>query len=139
MLANRLAWSSLQATDSSQKLIWGVVSELVVEEASRGDFDASRLRLEVISNLEELSIDNATIGLTHKLLEAGLISERAAADATHIAVAARHGTDYLLTWNCKHIANAEIIRRISYIIGEEGYFVPIICTPRELIGGQEDE
>ena len=47
--------------------------------------------------------------------------------------------DYTNTWNCNHIANAEIIRRISYVISKCGYFVPIICTPRELFGGEEDE
>ena len=115
------------------------VSEGVVEEASRGDSEAARRRLEAISGLESLAIDEPAILLTEKLLETGLIPEKAAADAIHIAVAARHGMDYLLTWNCRHIANAEIIRQLSHVIGEEGYYVPVICTPRELFGGQEDE
>ena len=56
-----------------------------------------------------------------------------------IAVAARHGIDYLLTWNCKHIANAEIIRRLDQVIRDAGYLAPTICTPTELFGGQEHE
>lgn len=115
------------------------ISEAVVEEASRGDPNAAQRRLELISNLDELSIDEQVISLTTTILETGLIPQKAAADAVHIAVAARHGVDYLLTWNCKHIANAEIIRRISYVISQEGYFVPIVCTPRELLEGQENE
>ncbi len=54
-------------------------------------------------------------------------------------VAARHGIDYLLTWNCKHIANAEIIRRLDQVIRDNGYLAPTICTPTELFGGQDHE
>jgi len=115
------------------------ISEAVVEEASRGDVEASRRRLEALSGLEELAIDEPAIGLAEKLLENGLIPQKAAADAIHIAIAARHGVDYLLTWNCRHLANAEIIRRVSHIVDREGYYVPIICTPRELFGEQENE
>ena len=109
-----------------------------MEEASRGDVEASRRRLEALSGLEELAIDEPAIGLAEKLLENGLIPQ-AAADAIHIAVAARHGVDYLLTRNCRHLANAEIIRQVSHIVDREGYYVPIICTPRELFGEQENE
>ncbi|MCC5840329.1 MAG: type II toxin-antitoxin system VapC family toxin [Opitutales bacterium] len=115
------------------------ISEAVVEEASRGDAEAARKRLEVISDLEELSIDEPVLSLTREILGTGLIPRKASADAVHIAVAARHGIDYLVTWNCKHIANAEMIRKISHVISQCGYFVPIICTPRELFGGEEDE
>jgi predicted nucleic acid-binding protein len=116
-----------------------LVSEAVIEEASRGDPDASQRRLGLLFGLEELSIDEEVISLSQKILETGLIPSKASADTIHIAVAARHSVDYLLTWNCKHIANAETIRQISHIIGEEGKFVPVICTPRELFGGHEDE
>ena len=115
------------------------ISEAVVEEASRGDVEASRRRLEALSGMEELAIDEPAIGLAEKLLENGLIPQKAAADAIHIAVAARHGVDYLLTWNCRHLANAEIIRQVSHIVDREGFYVPIICTPRELFGEQENE
>lgn len=115
------------------------VSEAVIDEASRGDPSAAQRRLESIHGVENLSIDEQVISLTTEILSSDLIPGKAAADAVHIAVAARHGVDYLLTWNCKHIANAEIIRQISFIISKNGYFVPIICTPRELFGGQENE
>jgi hypothetical protein len=55
-------------------------------------------------------------------------------DAAHIAVAAVNNMDYLLTWNCKHLANAQIIRRISVICNRQGYNMPVICTPEELMG-----
>ncbi len=83
------------------------ISEAVVEEASRGDAEAARRRLEAISELEELSIDEPVLSLTREIFGTGLISGKASADALHIAVAARYGVDDLVTWNCKPIANAE--------------------------------
>ena len=88
-------------------------------------------RLEALSGLEELAIDEPAISLAEKLLENGLIPKKSAADAIHIAVAARHGVDYLLTWNCRH--------QVSQTVDREGYYVPIICTPRELFGEQKNE
>ncbi|MCP4350115.1 MAG: type II toxin-antitoxin system VapC family toxin [Desulfobacterales bacterium] len=55
-------------------------------------------------------------------------------DAAHIAIASANDIDYLLTWNCKHLANAQIIRKISAVFDAEGYNMPVICTPEELMG-----
>ncbi|MBI4708515.1 MAG: type II toxin-antitoxin system VapC family toxin, partial [Candidatus Omnitrophica bacterium] len=115
------------------------VSELVIEEAQKGDSEASEKRMNTISDVSVLEIDEETIRLTEEIMKSGVIPERASADAGHIAVASRHGIDYLLTWNCRHIANAEIIRRLVSVVKEAGYNLPIICTPAELFGGQEDE
>ena len=115
------------------------VSELVIEEAIKGDTEASGKRMRAIADVPVLEIDEETIRLTEEILRSGVIPERAAADAGHIAVASRHGIDYLLTWNCRHIANAEIIRRLESVVEAAGYSLPIICTPAELCGGQEDE
>jgi len=115
------------------------VSELVIEEAQKGNSVASEKRMNAISAVLVLEIDEETIRLTEEIMKSGVIPERAAADAGHIAVASRHGIDYLLTWNCRHIANAEIIRRLVSVVKKAGYNLPIICTPAELFGGQEDE
>jgi hypothetical protein len=64
-----------------------------------------------------------------------MIPARAAEDASHIAIAAVHGMDYLLTWNCKHIANAQMQKTVAGICRAAGYEPPIICTPEELMGG----
>ena len=120
----------------TRKRLYSVfISELVIEEAGRGDHQAARKRINSIKNLPALEIDDATIRLGAKILDSGVIPQKAAADAGHISVAARHGIDYLLTWNCKHIANAEIIRQLDKIIRNSGYTPPIICTPTELFGG----
>jgi hypothetical protein len=67
------------------------------------------------------------------------IPPKADTDALHIAVASRHSIDFLLTWNCTHIANAEILVKINHIVTESGYFLPTICTPDELFGGEDYE
>lgn len=67
-------------------------------------------------------------------MESGLLPLRAARDAIHIAVSAVHGVDFLLTWNCKHIANAGIMKELATIVTNCGYELPILCTPEELAG-----
>jgi hypothetical protein len=72
--------------------------------------------------------------LAGTIIEAGAIPERSVRDAAHIAVAAVNDIDYLLTWNCRHLANAQIIRRVSVICNSRGYSMPVVCTPEELMG-----
>ena len=59
---------------------------------------------------------------------------KAADDALHLAIAAVHGIDFLLTWNCRHLANAEIMGAMAHVLTAEGYRVPVVCTPDELMG-----
>jgi hypothetical protein len=66
------------------------------------------------------------------------LPERAAVDALHIAVAAVHGMDYLLTWNCTHIANAALRDPIESVCRAHGYEPPAICTPEELLSEEGD-
>lgn len=115
------------------------ISQLVIDEALRGDPDAAGKRIDAIEGIVSLEIDDEVIQITEKIVEAGVISKKSATDAAHIAVASRHGVDYLMTWNCAHIANAEILGRMSYVVAEAGYYLPIICTPDELFGGPEDD
>lgn len=63
------------------------------------------------------------------------IPASAAADAAHVAVAALNGIDYVLTWNCRHIANAQMRRAIEETCEQAGYMAPVLCTPEELMGG----
>lgn len=80
----------------------------------------------------ELNVD--CVSLARALVEKGPIPEKGAVDALHIAIATVHGMDYLLTWNCKHIANAEMQTAVSKICRSNGYEPPVICTPEELSG-----
>ncbi len=101
-------------------------SELVLEEASRK-------RITAIEKFPILEISDPSVTLAEQLVSEGPIQEEAAADALHIAVAAVNGVDYLLTWNCKHLANAALRQRIEMLIEGAGYACPLICTPEELM------
>lgn len=110
-----------------------------MDEAASGNESAAIKRMEALDGIELLEIDEEVIRLTKIIMTTGLIPSKAETDAGHIAVSARHGIDFMITWNCTHIANAEILGRINYIVTEAGYFLPIICTPDELFGGEEYE
>ena len=109
------------------------VSQVVVEEASRGDSDEIQKRKAVLANLPVLEVTQDAEALTRAILAVGVIPPHAVRDAAHIAVAAVHEVEYLLTWNCKHLANAQIVRRIAMVCERLGYRMPIICTPEELM------
>lgn len=111
------------------------VSQVVADEASIGDLDEIRKRLEVIRGLPLLEVTESAQSLAEAILASGVIPPRAVRDAAHIATAAVHGVDYLLTWNCRHLANAQIMRRIAQVCHESSHRMPLICTPEELMGG----
>lgn len=112
-----------------------VVSELVVGEASQGDPDAARRRLEALEGIPLLDVTEEARQLAVAVIREGLLPAAAFPDALHIATATIHEVDYLLTWNCAHIANAELLPRVAKICDAFGYRLPYICTPEELIGG----
>lgn len=111
----------------------------MVDEAGSGDSAQVKLRLEILRALESLPANETAEALTSALIVAGALPKRAAIDAAHIAITAVHNIDYLLTWNCKHIANATHFRKIKAVCNAEGYRTPILCTPEELTESMKDE
>lgn len=109
------------------------ISHIVAQEASGGDPEAAKRRVAAIEGLPELDVSEEAELLAAQLLANAVIPERAKTDALHIAVATVHGMDYLLTWNCKHIANAVLRPKIEAICRASGYEPPVICTPLELM------
>lgn len=109
-------------------------SQAVVKETSQGDVEIASQRLEIIHNLALLDLNQSVLDLAEQFLERGSLPAKADVDAVHIAAATVHGMDYLLTWNCKHIANAQIQRKLAEISFDLGYELPILCTPYELLG-----
>lgn len=109
-------------------------SELVIEEAEQGDAEAARKRLAVLSGIPHLAVTDEVMALAAELIREGALPEIAADDAMHVALAAWHGMDYLLTWNCRHIDNAEKKPVIRSVCAVKGYPCPEICTPMELMG-----
>jgi predicted nucleic acid-binding protein len=112
------------------------VSQLVASEASGGDEAAARERAAFLQGIRRLGITDSGGELAAKLVQSGAVPLKAAEDALHIAVAAVHGVDYLLTWNCKHIANATMRQAIEGVCREAGYEPPVICTPEELMNDE---
>lgn len=108
---------------------------MVIDEASASDPTEAQKRLAVISGLAVLDLNPGAESLTQAILASGALPPSAGRDAAHVAVAAFHAVDYLLTWNCKHLANAQIMRKIESVCQALGYRMPIICTPEELMGG----
>jgi predicted nucleic acid-binding protein len=109
------------------------VSPLVIEEASRGDVAARSRRVRLLRDLALLEVNDDSRAVGRQLLAKGSLPAQAAGDALHIALAAVHGMEYLVTWNCRHIANAWMRSRIEQVIRGLGYEPPILCTPEELL------
>jgi hypothetical protein len=110
------------------------ISQLVIDEASAGDQAAARDRLKVVKDLPLLDITVEVAELASSILASGKIPRKAATDAAHIAIAAVHEMDFLVTWNCVHIANATIAKSLASICREHDCECPVICTPEELMG-----
>ena len=110
-----------------------VVSEVVLREAEAGDSEAAERRGAVVAGIDVLEVGVAALELAEKLVRRGAVPAVAAEDALHIAIAATNGVDYLLTWNCAHIANAAMRRAIDEVCIEQGFEPTVLCTPEELI------
>ncbi|MBI4567467.1 MAG: type II toxin-antitoxin system VapC family toxin [Planctomycetes bacterium] len=113
------------------------VSQLVIDEIAAGDKTAAGRRIDVIESVPVLALTGAAARLAGVLVSSGAIPPTAAEDALHIAVAAVHGIDYILTWNCRHIANAVLRPDIERACRKAGFEAPVICTPEELINDNE--
>ena len=110
-----------------------VASQLVVREASAGDSRAAQERLAKLATLTLLEVTEEAVLLAQELVSTGAVPEKAAEDALHLAIAVTNGVEYLLTWNCKHLANATMRTKIEDVCRSAGYEPVIICTPEELL------
>lgn len=109
------------------------VSEAVVAECTAGDPDAAQERLAILGALQVLDLTQVAEELAGTLVERIPLPEKAELDALHIAIATVNGMDYLLTWNCRHLANAALLHRIEETCRTEGFDPPVICTPQQLM------
>jgi hypothetical protein len=105
---------------------------LVEEEISSGDPIAAEQRILAVSSIPNLAITFEAKIIATRLITSKAIPPNCLEDAMHIAIAASQGTEYLLTWNFKHINNAETKSLIEKVIEATGYICPILCSPEEL-------
>jgi predicted nucleic acid-binding protein len=108
-------------------------SEAVVAECGEGDPAAAQERLQVLADIPLLNLDEHAEALADALVKQVPLPEKAVVDALHIAVATVNGIDYLLTWNCTHLANAALQHRIEVVCRSAGFEPPTICTPQQLM------
>jgi predicted nucleic acid-binding protein len=108
------------------------VSEVVLEEVVRGHQRTAARRLAVLHGLPVLAVDGTVNALARELLESRALPPKATADAAHVAVSSVNGLDYLLTWNCAHLANPATRAKIEQVCRSAAYTPPVLCTPEEL-------
>jgi len=111
------------------------VSAVVLGEAQRGDPSLAIARMEIVRGLRLAQVTPEALDLAAALIAGAGVPKKANEDALHIAIAAANGLDYLLTWNCTHIANAVTIPRVNSICRAHGFEPPLIYTPQELMEG----
>ena len=116
-----------------------VTSQYVIDEAADGDPQLAQERLESLDDIPLLQLGPDIDAIASEIMSRAILPPKAQVDALHIATAAHHGIDYLLTWNCTHIANARILPRIHRVLVEMNCFVPIICTPEEMLDDESAE
>ena len=116
-----------------------VVSQYVIDEVSAGHVLLAKQRLASLDGIPLLPITPEVPKIAQRIMALGVLPQKAQVDALHISLAAHHRIQYLLTWNCKHIANARILPRIHDILANMEIPIPIICTPEEMLGDETDE
>nr|VFK37113.1 MAG: PIN domain-containing protein [Candidatus Kentron sp. SD]VFK41206.1 MAG: PIN domain-containing protein [Candidatus Kentron sp. SD]VFK78300.1 MAG: PIN domain-containing protein [Candidatus Kentron sp. SD] len=112
------------------------VSDIVIQEASRGDDAQAEHRLKMLRAFRVLEIDDEIKELAHRFLQAGIIPGKCPEDALHIAVAAANGIDVIVTWNFKHINNPFVRKSIRRIVESNDWMCPEICSPEEFLGDE---
>ncbi|MBM4030733.1 MAG: type II toxin-antitoxin system VapC family toxin [Planctomycetes bacterium] len=114
------------------------VSARVILEARQGDSDEAESRLLAVSEID-LLVERAEIPSLATLLRRELLlPEKAIGDAFHVAYPISCELDYLLTWNCAHLANPQTQRRLANLTRQHGFWLPIICTPEEIARYSEE-
>jgi hypothetical protein len=115
-----------------------VVSQYVLDETSMGDPALAAERLQSLDGIPLLPDAAEITQIANEIMSRAILPSKAQVDALHIASAAHHRIQYLLTWNCKHIANAKILPRIHQVLTDAGVPIPVICTPEELLGDDSE-
>ena len=109
-------------------------SQVVLDEIAAGEPAMAQRRLELMAGIALLISMDEVETLTQRILDSGLLPPDADRDAAHIAFATAHEMDILLSWNCRHIANAAIQSRLRHLVEEFGLTLPVLCTLDELSG-----
>lgn len=113
-----------------------VISEQVILEIEAGDPEAAQRRMGLVRDIPIVRLNADVEALASRLVRARAVPATSIEDATHIAAATVHGAEFLITWNCRHIANATVRSLIEKTCWDSGYVACIICTPEELMSDE---
>ena len=114
------------------------VSVATLREIRQGDPEAAARRLEFVAWIPVLRLNTEIRRLAGLYRESAGLPEGAGTDMAHVAFASFYETDYLVTWNCTHIANSVVIRRLTELSLKTGHYMPLIVTPEEFLWPQEE-
>ena len=123
--------------DSARDNYLLVTSVAVLDELSSGDYPNKGKALELVNDLPLVPVEPAIAEIVRAYIQHKVMPDDPVGDALHLALASLHKCDFLLTWNCRHLANANKfshIRRVNVMLG---LYVPLLVTPLELIGEQD--
>lgn len=109
------------------------ISDMVIQECEKGDADCAQSRIQAITGLPVLNVDKDVELLASELIRRNAIPKHSLEDAVHIAVASVSAIDFIVTWNFKHINNPFMKQQIRAVINDQGYTMPEICSPEELL------
>lgn len=112
------------------------ISQFVTAEIGSGDRDAAAKRRDAVQNVPVLVANEAAGRLAREIMRQAKLPRSVADDVAHVAIAAVYGMDYLLTWNCSHIANPHWLRKLTAIVSAHGYAMPVVCGPQALLEGE---
>jgi len=116
-----------------------VTSVAVIEELRRGEFPARNDCLQLITAMPVVAIDTSVLEIVEAYIHHKVMPADPAGDALHLALASYHRCDFLVTWNCKHLANANKFGHIRRVNGLLGLLTPSLVTPLELLGDDDEE
>lgn len=109
------------------------VSEIVIDEISQGNPDLIKERLEIIKEIKALKLTNEIENIASKYMEFFNFPDKLVRDIYHVSYCVFYNIDFLLTWNCKHIANAHFKIQLEKLNNKLKLYTPMICTPEELL------
>jgi hypothetical protein len=112
-------------------------SAFAIDECSRGDISVAERRLSYLADIPELSVPEDMHLLEGDIIKLFQLPKKAFIDASHLALAILHRMDYLLTWNCTHLANAVLQKELVDYCSYHSLHIPIVCTPETLIPRHE--
>lgn len=107
-------------------------SVFTLDEAGRGDVNAADRRQRFLNDIPDLAIPPEFLALEADIIRLFQLPPKAQTDASHLALAVLHRMDYLLTWNCTHLANSVLQKELMDYCQYHTLHVPIVCTPRTL-------